>query len=144
MFAIAIAADAGCETPKWYPAMLDATSAIIGARGDASADEISLVAAAQALRNYDDPQHRDNFAITGEQAFAVFKDTPDLGWLDSAVGAKAILRKLNLRSSAHRHDRFAQTPPGSKPVVKGYLVKVADLDDFIVRYQSGTTTNEDA
>jgi hypothetical protein len=142
MFAIAIAADAGCETPTWYPAMLDATSAIIGARGDTSADEISLLAAAQALRDYA-AQHRDSFANTGEQAFALFKDAPDLGWLDSAAGAKAILRKLNLQSSAQRRDRFAIPPPGDKKVIKGYLVKVADLVDFIARYRSGATAEED-
>ena len=142
LFAIAIAADAGCESPTWYPAMLDATSAIVGARGDTSADEVSLVAAAQALKDY---SNRETFAITGQQAFNLFKDTQDLGWIDNASGAKAILRKLGLRSGTHRDDCFAQIPPGSKPIVRGYLVTVADMVDFIARYQpgAGATAEED-
>jgi hypothetical protein len=141
LLAIAITADHGCDVPLWYPAMLNATAAIAGVRGDAGNDETNLIAAATALKDYA-PQGWDTFAITGEQAFTLFKGASELGWLDGEGGARALLRKLGLHRSTQRRERFAVQPPGPKPTVKGYLAKLADLDDLIARYQPDTNPEE--
>jgi len=142
LFAIALTADHGQETPAWYPAMLDATAAVAGVRGDTGNDELNLIAAATVLKDYGPDM--DPFAITGQQAFGLFKASAELSWLDGDGGAKALLRRLGLYSGTQRRERFVVKPSGSKPTAKGYLVKRADLDDILARYQPGTTPEEDA
>jgi uncharacterized protein DUF3854 len=139
LFAVAITADHGCAMPQWYTAMLDATAAIAGTRGDTGNDELNLIAAAIALKDH--CPGRDAFAITSEQAFALFKGSAELGWLDGDGGAKALLRKLGLHSGMHRRERFIDLLE-SKPTVRGYLVKRAELDDVIARYQPDTNPEE--
>jgi hypothetical protein len=139
LFAVAITADHGCAMPQWYTAMLDATAAIAGTRGDTGNDELNLIAAAIALKDH--CPGRDTFAITSEQAFALFKGSAELGWLDGDGGAKALLRKLGLHSGMHRRERFIDLLE-SKPTVRGYLVKRAELDDIIARYQPDTNPEE--
>jgi hypothetical protein len=141
LLAIAITADHGHDVPEWYPAMLDATAAIAGARGDTGNDELNLIAAATALKDCA-PEMLDTFAITSEQAFDLFKSSAELSWLDGDGGARALLRKLGLQSATHRRDRFAVEPSGSKPTAKGYLVRCADLDDILTRYQPDTIRGE--
>ena len=130
--AIAIVADDEGDA-TYYPAMIDAARAIAGVRADVGNDESNLIAAAEALRQYADG--RDSFAITGEQAFELFKNLDELRWIESEGGAKALLRKAGFNSSAHRRNLFLGPLKSNKDVIKGYLVQRAHLQDLLERYR---------
>jgi hypothetical protein len=135
LFAIAAVADAESSRKSFYAVMLAAARAFAGSRSDSDGSESSLVAAATALRGY--ARGWDAFAITSKQANALFKQTDDLGWMESEAQARAHLRKMGFVSAPHRIELFVVKPADAKgEVARGYRIDQNCLDEILARYDT--------
>jgi hypothetical protein len=140
LFAIAVAADANDGSQRLTNAVIEATNKLAGIRIEQADDDAASLIGLNALnaiirKNGWDP------VISSSGAFALFRRTDGLEWIDTKDKARAFLRRLGFRSGVHRLERFiaGDRPATAGETERGYEIKFDIVKEMFGQYADVTS-----
>ncbi len=142
LFAIAAAADANENSQRYTKAMIEAAHTLASIRNQHEGDDDSaLLIGLNALQAITRRDGR-NPVISSSGAFALFRRTDGLEWIDTKDKARAFLRRLGFRSGIHRRERFisGDRPCSAPETARGYEIKSNVVKEMLSRYAFAEVT----
>jgi putative DNA primase/helicase len=137
----AIAQVAGRSHGNGYTeAVVEAARQLANIRVEHDSGDAGLPAALRTLKALERPGGKDP-VISASAALALFRRNAELNWIDTKDKARALLRRLGLRSAVHRTARFLEgdRPASAPETARGYEIRAEILQRVSGRGVTGVT-----
>jgi uncharacterized protein DUF3631 len=145
LFAIAKVAEGSLEN-RYTVAIVEGARQLANIRREQDSEDNSgdteLAASFRVLKALERPGDKDP-VISATTALALFRQNPELNWINTKDKARALLRRLGFRSAVHRTERFIEDdrPGSAQETARGYEIRAEVLREMSRRHVTPGVTS---